>query len=143
MPALISQVTLKPCSFAVGFTYNFATDGGATGTFTTPAHLPFGAMIKRIYFKMAAALTSGGAATIQLVCGAAPFTAALPFTDGVFASATAFGSVDDVQAPNPGVGTVLGNVFNNVIGQGGRVDMVLGGANLTAGSFQCLIDYWL
>lgn len=145
MANLANMVPLKPCIVTTGFSYDFATDGGATGVLNTPVFIPAGAKIKAVWFDVTTPLTSGGAATIQIggVVTGVVLTPALPYTDGVFAASApnAFGTVDNIVAPNPGVGTVLGNISSFKNASASQIKMTIAGAALTAGAFNCYIEY--
>ncbi len=62
--------------------YDFAIDGGAQGSIDFAASLPDSSVVTNIYSDELTALTSGGAATVQLKAGATDLTDAIAFDTG-------------------------------------------------------------
>lgn len=62
--------------------YDFSSDGGAIGNVDFGRILPAGAIITAVYSDEITALTSGGAATVQLQAGAIDLTDAIAFDTG-------------------------------------------------------------
>ena len=62
--------------------YDFSEDGGAVGDVSFGRKLPAGAIVTKVFSDEQTALTSGGAATVQLKSGSVSLTDALAFDSG-------------------------------------------------------------
>jgi len=60
--------------------YNFLADGGAVATYEFGRKLPAGAIVTEVFSDEITAVTSGGAATLQLLSGAQALTDAEAYT---------------------------------------------------------------
>jgi hypothetical protein len=107
---------------------DFATDGGAVGTINCQRQLPAGAIVVRILSDELTALTSGGAATVQLQCGAVDLTDALAF-DTDFTGLDTQALASSAQAIKVSTAADL------------KIDIAA--AALTAGKVRFLVEYIL
>lgn len=72
--ALGTEIERKPTVRAV--TYDFAVNGGAVSTIDLGAAIPAGAIVTQVLQDTLTGVTSGGAATVQLLAGATALTGA-------------------------------------------------------------------
>jgi hypothetical protein len=119
------------------FIYDFAVDGGAIGSLTSNLSLPLGAKIKNIAVNTITTVTSGGAATIDLIIdGTALSIIGGPLVITDLPAAGAFDlnvstAVTEVPTPSVNIGVFAG-----------LIDLVIGVAPLTAGKFEIYVEYY-
>lgn len=111
--------------------YDGAADGYAQAVGITPRHtksLPKGARVTAVRTISDTDMTSGGAATIQLLCGAISLVSALAFDNADFTTTTR--SL-----------TLASSAEAIDITTAGDIKLTIAGADLTAGKVRFFIDY--
>lgn len=110
--------------------YDGAIDGYAQAT-VTPQHtkaLPKGAKVTAVRTFSDVDMTSGGAATVELLCGAISLVSALAYNNADFTTTTR--SL-----------TLAGSAEAIDITTAGNIRVAIAGADLTAGKVRFFIDY--
>lgn len=111
--------------------YDFATDGGAQGTFSLGA-VPEDGVVTRFFYEVQTQLTSGGAATIA-------FGINTDDANGLLGP-TAIGTAGTAGF-HDGIQTGAASAFSNKATAVRSLDFVIGGADLTAGRIVIYADY--
>ncbi len=107
--------------------YSFATDAGAVGTVSCTRQLPAGAIVTDVVIDVLTALTSGGAATVQLKAGTTNLSDAEAYTDLTGTQKLALASSAEAIK----------------IASASELKVVIAGAALTAGKIRYLVKYLL
>ena len=108
--------------------YDFSEDGGAVGSVSFGRKLPAGAVVVNVYSDEITALTSGGAATVQLQAGATDLTDAIAFDSG-FAGTEAQALASSAEAIK--------------ISAAAELKIAIATAALTAGKVRFFVKYML
>lgn len=108
--------------------YDFAEDGGATGTVSFGRKIPAGAIVTNVYSDEISALTSGGSATLQLKAGSTALTGATAFDTG-FAAANELALASSATAIK--------------IAADSELNLAIAGAALTAGNVRFYVEFKL
>ena len=108
--------------------YDFSEDEGAVGTINFGRKLPEGAIVTKIISDEITALTSGGAATLQLKVGSIDLTDALAFDTG-------FAGIDN---------QVLASSAEGIkVNSDSELNLDIAVAALTAGKVRFFVEYML
>lgn len=133
--AQVGTALIKEKSHILKASYDFAKQGGLQGTISLlvedgkPAKLPSRAIVKDVLIDVLTAPTSGGAATIALSTGQAA---------NDLKAATAIASYTGIVA-----GVPVGSAATSIKLTADRTpNMVVATADLTAGKFNVLIEYF-
>lgn len=106
--------------------YSFAEDTGAQATVSTGRKIPAGAIVTKVVTDEITALTSAGAATLQVKAGSTNLTGAVAFDTG-------FTGVDE-QALD-------GAVDGIKVTEDSEIVIEIAGADLTAGEVRAYVHY--
>ena len=108
--------------------YDFAVDGGGTGTIvpSNSAIIPDNAVVVRCYSLVTTAMTSGGSATLALTAGGVTLKAATAFDNGAF---------DDED--------VTEHAVTDKTTSSTGIQFTIAVATLTAGVVEVYVEYYL
>ncbi len=109
--------------------YRFSSDGGAVGSFLFGTKLPANAVITDVYSDEVAAVTSGGAATLQLKAGSTNLTDAEAYTAYVGVEKRALASSATAIKPSASANSEL--------------SLAIAGAAVTAGTVRFAVEFYI
>jgi hypothetical protein len=124
----------KVNTYKTAFLYDFAVDGGATGSLSTPVFIPANAQV-RTRIATLTTVTSGGAATIDIQCGGQSILVTGATGKADIPTAGNYNGLNDVVA------TTANNATSGKVAVGGQVTLIIGGAAITAGKFFAVFEY--